>query len=233
MFLETDMRPGPYVCLEIHDNGCGMTETTKQHIFDPFFSTKETGRGLGLSAVLGIVQGHQGAIKVYSEPGKGTAFKLIFPVTNAAALPERITNREEDLSGHGSILLVEDEKLVQDATRAVLEKYGYTVTVAENGKEALGRIIHAETRFDLILLDLIMPVMGGAEFLTALRSRSDETPVILSSGFNKEESIKHVRGRDFSDFIEKPYTASKLARVVKKALTFHRQQKPKTGKARG
>ena len=162
-----DLKPGQYAMLEVHDTGCGMTEETLKRIFDPFFTTKFAGRGLGLSAVLGIVRAHKGALKVYSQPGRGTTFKLLFPISTVAPAAEPVAP-EGDLAGSGTILIVDDEDVVRRTARNTLQRYGYRTLLAEDGRQAL-ETYRRERDISLVLLDLTMPVMSGEETLQQLQ----------------------------------------------------------------
>jgi len=212
-----DISPGPYVSLDVQDTGCGMDEATLARIFDPFFTTKFHGRGLGLSAVLGIVRSHKGALKVHSTPGKGTNFKLLLPAIREPADAISAPRTPPDLRGEGTILVVDDESTVRTIARATLERFGYTVLLAENGREALD-IVARQLDIRAVLLDLTMPVMDGEETLRHVRELRPDLPVVLSSGFNEAESIGRFAHKGLAGFIQKPYTAASLAAKMKSAL---------------
>jgi CheY-like chemotaxis protein len=199
------LTPGLYVILEVHDTGCGISEETLAKIFDPFFTTKFTGRGLGLSAVQGIVRGHRGALKLYSRPGQGTTFKILFPAT-ATGQAEVPKSTGTDLNGVGQILIVDDEEIVRQAARHTLERFGYDTLMAANGSEALD-IFRASDGIALVLLDLTMPVMSGEEALRELRLLDPSVPVLLSSGYNEMEAVHRFAGKGLAGFIQKPYTS--------------------------
>ena len=210
------VEPGQFILLQVHDTGAGMDEATLARIFDPFFTTKFTGRGLGLAAVLGIVRGHRGAIKVYSHPGKGTTFKIYFPVTSGQIVPKP-TQPAVDFRGHAMVLVVDDETVVQKLARSTLERHGYRVLVASNGKEAMEVMASAEEEIALVLLDMTMPVMSGEETLSKIRMLHPSVKVIASSGYNEIEAMRRF-GAGISAFLQKPYRASQLAEKVKFTL---------------
>ena len=211
------LRPGRYVALEVHDSGSGMDEETLPKIFDPFFSTKVAGRGLGLSAVLGIVRAHRGALKVYSEPGQGTTFKVLFPVSSHPVVNVAVAAKS-DLKGTGTVLVVDDEEIVRATARHTLQRYGYQSIVAEDGAKALEAYKTSPGKVSLVLLDLTMPVMSGEETLRQLQLLNPHVKVLLTSGYNEVEAVQRFAGKGLAGFIQKPYTAAALAEKVKEVL---------------
>jgi len=209
--------PGDYVCVEVHDTGCGMSQDTVAKIFDPFFTTKFAGRGLGLSAVLGIVRSHKGALKVYSRPGQGTTFKVLFPAT--ARRPElHPAPPPADLTGRGTVLIVDDEEIVRRTAAHALQRYGYTTLAAEDGARAVEFFRARSGGIALVLLDLTMPVMGGEDALRELQRIDPAVKVLLTSGYNEVEAVQRFAGKGLAGFIQKPYTSADLARKVKEVL---------------
>jgi PAS domain S-box-containing protein len=209
-----DLEPGRYVCVTVEDTGSGMDEDTLAHIFEPFFTTKFAGRGLGLAAVLGIVRAHGGGILVDAAPGCGTTFRVLFPASDRAAEPAAAP-RAGEMARRLSVLVVDDEPSVRGVARAMLERLGHTVVVAEHGEEALA-LVRGGADPDLVLLDMTMPVMDGRETLRALREVRPGLPVLLSSGYAEADLAGD--GERWTGFVQKPYTPSALAEAIEAAL---------------
>ena len=223
-FLNDNLAEGLYVCLEVSDNGCGMDAATLQRIFDPFFSTKFAGRGLGLAAVLGIVRGHKGAIKVYSEPSNGTTFKILFPASDIAkdaaesGDAARAKNALAGWQGAGTLLVADDETTARQVAKDALETYGFNVIGAANGKEAVELFQQHQDEIVAVLLDLMMPVMNGAEAYELIHSIRPNTPVVLSSGYTEQDVSERFAGKGPIAFIQKPYVLQDLAKKLREVL---------------
>jgi two-component system cell cycle sensor histidine kinase/response regulator CckA len=200
------------VYVEVADTGCGMDKDMQTRIFDPFFTTKFTGRGLGLAAAQGIVRGHHGVMKLYSEPGHGTAFKLLFPSSERAGLPtfEQGFESMGAWRGTGTILIVDDEEGVRLVASKALEKAGFTVLMAEDGPAGVQMFRTHADEIRAVLLDLTMPHMSGEEVLRAIRTIRSDVRVILSSGYNEQDTISQFQGKGLAGFIQKPYQTMKL-----------------------
>lgn len=214
-----DIKAGEFVEIQVRDNGCGIAAENLQKIFEPFFTTKKQGKGtgLGLAAVFGTIQEHNGSIQVYSELGVGTLFSLYLPV-NQKEEKESFQKQSEIVQGKGTILLVDDEEILRIAGKAMLQKIGYDVYVASNGCEALKIFSRKHREIDLVLSDMIMPVMNGTELFHKLRTIDASCNVIISSGFTKNESLTTLKKMGLRGFIQKPYTISELSKSIHTVL---------------
>jgi PAS domain S-box-containing protein len=222
-YLAPDLPAGSYVFLEISDNGCGMTPEVKARIFDPFYTTKFAGRGLGLAAVLGIVRGHGGALKVYSEPGKGTSFKLLLPVATGAVTSEPGSPASPDnWRGQGQVLVVDDEATVRVIAARLLEALGFKVTVAEDGRAGVEAFQRQPDAFDLVLMDLTMPHYDGVQAFGLMRRIRADVRVILMSGFNEHDAVANFAGKGLAGFLSKPFDLAALTEKVRAALEAKR-----------
>ncbi len=211
--------PGDYVFLEVSDNGVGMDQATLARIFDPFFTTKFTGRGLGLAAVIGIIRGHHGALKVYSEPGRGSTFKILLPCADDTGTPAAaVTARDASWRGQGAVLVVDDEETIRTVAARILEAHGFSVVLANDGREALGIYRADPARFTLVLLDLTMPHLDGEETFRQLRHLNPGVKVVLMSGFNQQEAVSRFTGKGLAGFVQKPFAVDDLIRAARAVL---------------
>ncbi len=218
--LHVDAKPGEYVLLEISDNGQGMDKKTIGRIFEPFFTTKEMGRGtgLGLATVYGIVSQYNGHIAVDSELGKGTTFKVYLPAIPADAEPEIEESNIISASGTETVLLVDDEEFVRQLGARILSKQGYTVLQAVNGREALDLFKQERSLISLVILDLIMPEMGGMECLKELLRIDPQAKVLVTSGYSADGSVSKTIKLGAKGFVTKPFRVKELLRDVRQLL---------------
>lgn len=219
-FIDEELSEGLYVSIEVSDTGCGMGREIQDRIFEPFFTTKFTGRGLGMSAVLGIVRGHKGAIRVYSEPCQGTTLRALFPALDVLD-EEKNSKRDGTPTGwHGSgrVLLVDDEETVLAVAGKMLERFGYEIVSAHDGYEALAAYAEYKGEFVFVLIDLTMPRMNGEETFREFRRLNPDLPVIISSGYTEHEIAPRFAGKRLAGFIQKPYRLAALQETIIKAL---------------
>jgi two-component system cell cycle sensor histidine kinase/response regulator CckA len=213
---------GDYIRIDVTDTGAGMDKETRDRIFEPFFTTKFLGRGLGLSAALGIVRGHRGAIGVRSEPEKGTTFTVLLPVLRTGATVRKSGAEmapERDLRGVGTVLVVDDDQAVRALAETVLQDAGYTVELAEHGVHAIERLRELGASVSLILLDLTMPELGGAEAAVELRRLQPDIPIVAMSGYGDTEVAERFSGARIDDYLPKPFGPDQLAAKVRDVLT--------------
>jgi two-component system, cell cycle sensor histidine kinase and response regulator CckA len=215
-----EAHPGPHVLLMVTDTGSGMDKDTLEHIFEPFYTTKGVGEGtgLGLAMVHGIVKQHGGHINCYSEPGKGTTFKIYFPAMESEGETDAETTSIMPAFGTETVLLVDDEEFVRELGARILSKHGYTVLQAVNGKEALNVFEKERSSISLVILDLIMPEMGGTECLKELLKIDPNVKVLVASGYSADASVKRTIGTAAKGFVNKPFRVNELLRDVRRVL---------------
>jgi PAS domain S-box-containing protein len=203
--------------ITVTDSGIGMGEALQKRIFEPFFTTKEQGRGLGLPMVFGIVRGHGGDITVQSEPGKGTTFRALLPlIDEQPVVPAK--DKEQPRGGRETVLVIDDEPYVRRLLTRILERAGYTVLVAEDGARGLSVFEQSRGAVDLVVLDVSMPGMSGAEVHERLVALAPDVKIVLSSGYSDDERISRILARGVRTFLRKPYRADAVLRAVREAL---------------
>ena len=217
-FSPFEIKPGEYLEIAIRDTGCGMPPEVLSRIFEPFFTTKEQGKGtgLGMSAVYGTIQEHNGAITVNSEVGSGTVFRVYLPV-----IAEKVRSEEQAepvVTGSGTVLVIDDEELIRFIASSILKSLGYRVIVADNGLEGVNIFREMSGQIDLIILDMIMPGMGGREAFSRLREIRSDIPIIIASGFAKEEDMTELNKLGVNGFLNKPFRKVELAGIVGKSV---------------
>ncbi|MBL4774560.1 MAG: response regulator [Mariprofundus sp.] len=196
-----------------------MDAATQKKIFDPFFTTKFTGRGLGMSAMLGIVKGHHGALRIYSELGRGTTIKVAFPMSSEDAMGmETAVDVTPAWQGSGTVLVVDDEATIREVASAMLEDVGFDVITAVDGLDGVEVFRQHQDKIVLVLLDMTMPRMGGEACFRELRRIQSDVRVILSSGYNEQDATSHFAGKGLAGFIQKPYSPDQLTEKLQDIL---------------
>ncbi len=222
--LHDEVEPGVYVMLNISDTGCGMDAETLEHLFEPFFTTKpkDKGTGLGLATAHGIVRQHSGSIRVYSELGQGTSFRIYLPVSGESSEPEAVISEESVKSdGSETILLAEDNEQVREMTNEILTWQGYKVLIAENGRDALAALDQHDGPVHLLLTDVIMPDMNGRELFERIAVQDPAMKVIFMSGYTDNVITHHGVMEPGVNFIQKPFSIKALTAKVREVLDQH------------
>ncbi|MDD2308405.1 MAG: PocR ligand-binding domain-containing protein [Desulfuromonadaceae bacterium] len=222
--------PGWYVCLEVTDNGSGMDDESRRRIFEPFYTTKFAGRGLGMSAIIGIIKGHGGALQLFSRRGYGSIFKIFFPVQLSETVRGKppLPATMSSWHGSGTILLVDDEEKVVFVMKLMLEKLGFAVIAAINGKEALDLYQEHGDEITLVVTDIGMPVMDGYQLFQELKILNPALPIIIASGFGNSIISSQISRENVAGFIDKPYDFDKIKEIIKNVLDNHCQKQQLT-----
>ena len=215
------LKPGRYIQIAVTDTGTGMDEETRQKIFDPFFTTKKYGEGtgLGLSTVYSIIKNHEGHITVYSEPGKGSTFSIFLPATEKeTGITPFPPITQHLMPGTETILLVDDEEIIKETGQTMLEELGYSVLTAQSGSEGIETYARHKHQINLVVLDMIMPDMGGAETFERLRAVAPDVKILLSSGYGLNHQVAAILDRGCNGFIQKPFNLTELSQKVREVL---------------
>ena len=217
---QPELITGHYVCLTVEDDGEGMDEETLKKIFDPFYTTKFIGRGLGMASVFGIIKNHGGWISVDSDPGKGTVVRIYFPAfeDKEDGFSEKPTKETRVISGTGTILVIEDEERVMNVIRAVLERLGYRMLEAKTGKEAIEIAKTFDGQIDLALLDVKLPDIWGDKVYPQLMEPRPDLKVIVCSGYSIDGPAQDILDAGAQDFIQKPFSVKILSKKLKEVL---------------
>lgn len=209
-----ELPAGNYVCLEVRDTGPGMDAAVQARVFDPFFSTKGSGRGLGLAAALGIMRSHQGALRLSSKVGEGARLTLCFPLAAGVLAEKNTANTNRNWRGSGTVLIVDDEQPVRMVTAQMIAYYGFEVRQAASGQAAVDIFRETGKRFDLVLLDLTMPGMDGYETFNAIRQLQPEQRIVIFSGYSAQDARQRFAGQNIAGFLQKPFSAETLRGIL-------------------
>jgi two-component system cell cycle sensor histidine kinase/response regulator CckA len=215
---ESEVPPGRYVYLTVSDTGHGIDTKVLDKIFEPFFSTKFTGRGLGLAAVLGIIRAHGGTIRIYTEIGRGTTFRILLPYQDQQLAQEAQHKPLHRFSRTGTVLIIDDEPRVHQVIGDTLVKTGFEVISALDGRDGLRMFEVNDSKLSLVILDLTMPYMNGDEVYRCIRQINQKVPVIITSGYSEEEISEQFIGKGIAGFLHKPVSPSNLLSLVHEVL---------------
>ncbi len=220
LYGHAPLAPGTYAFIEVVDDGCGMNEETRARLFEPFYTTKFTGRGLGLSAVQGIVRGHAGGIVLHTQLGQGTTIRVLIPCADPALVGAQAPELEAPSAwfGHGAALLVDDDSRVRTVTSLLLRDLGFQVLAVESGRDAILEFARRASDIRFVMLDVTMPDLGGDQVLQELRKLRPDVPVLLCSGYSEEEMRHRFGSRDMETFLQKPYTLRTLKERLQQLL---------------
>jgi two-component system, cell cycle sensor histidine kinase and response regulator CckA len=223
-------RRGRFVMVSVSDTGVGMDAATLDRIFEPFFTTKEQGKGtgLGLATVYGIVKQHDGFVNVYSEVGQGTTFRVYFPAGDGSVSQQGTEVASISLAGKETILVAEDHEGIRELAQEVLSSLGYKTILAADGTEALHKFMHNLQKIDLVLVDVVMPGLGGLEVYERMRTIRPDLPVVFTTGHTAESACLNPFIEAGAAFLQKPYAPHTLGQVVRTALDRSRRSRPKT-----
>lgn len=210
--------PGRYLELRVEDTGTGISPDIMERIFDPFFTTKAQGKGtgLGLAAVFGTVQQHDGSVTVESEMGQGTTFVVRLPLAQQSA--SKSSASDSPISGEGVVLVVDDEEFLRKTTTKTLQELGYETLTANDGVEAVELFDRKKEQIDAILLDMSMPRMNGRDCLVELRGLAPNVPIVATSGFLSPEDLENIRSLGIAEHLPKPYHRNELSKAVCNAI---------------
>jgi CheY-like chemotaxis protein len=213
----TGFEPGNYVVLSVSDTGHGIDKKELEHIYEPFYTTKDVGKGtgLGLSIVYGIVNSHNGHIICDSKVGEGTTFHIYLPAIDHQIRPDPIAEKNDQISGSETILLVDDDEAVRNLGHEMLSKIGHRVLTAPDGESALALYQARQNEIDLIMLDLMMPGMGGYRCLEHLIEINPEAKILVASGYSCKESMKHQIQSKAKGFLSKPYAIQQVSEAIR------------------
>ena len=214
--------PGNYVLLKVTDTGSGIDKETMERIFEPFFTTKEMGKGtgLGLASVYGIIKAHGGYIDVESKKGHGTTFSIYLPESEKEVQEVVIKTSAETIKGTGTVLLVDDEEVILEVGKDLLEAMGYRVLLARDGKEAIEVYKKNQDEIDIVVLDMVMPTMGGGEAYDKMKEINPKVKVLLSSGYSIDGEAAEILERGCNSFIQKPFMINALTEEIRDILAM-------------